>query len=278
MHIHAFDEEGGAMMYGKDHPNPLKNETYRGVKTPAEQIQETFKRFNKYKIVKAVVTDGELWHKKFPEIVIISGRNMPVDSMRKKFIEGELQVIGEVTSFYAGLMADDPSLAPYFDLAEELQIPLGYHVLPGGPPGGIYKYGLKDMRVRNANPLQLEEVLVKHPNIKLYVMHAGWPYLEDMKALMYAHPQVYLDLATISWILPKKEFHDYLQGLVNAGFSSRIMFGSDQMVWPETIDIAIDAVNTASFLTLKQKEDIFYNNAASFLKLSEKEIRIHKTK
>jgi predicted TIM-barrel fold metal-dependent hydrolase len=46
------------------------------------------------------------------------------------------------------------------------------------------------------------------------------------------------------------------------------MFGSDQMVWPEAIGMAIDAVESAEFLTEAQKRDIFYNNAARFLRLA----------
>ena len=97
-----------------------------------------------------------------------------------------------------------------------------------------------------------------------------------MKALMYAHLQVYVDLGAISWALRKKEFHKFLQGLVDAGFGKRIMFSSDQMQWPTTIDEAVDAVNSAHFLTDEEKEDIFYNNAARFLRLPEEEIKKHK--
>jgi len=28
--------------------------------------------------------------------------------------------------------------------------------------------------------------------LRLYVMHAGWPFLDKMKALLYEHPQVYV--------------------------------------------------------------------------------------
>ena len=64
--------------------------------------------------------------------------------------------------------------------------------------------------------------------------------------------------------------------LITAGFGDRIMFGSDQMVWPQTIGIGIETVNSADFLTLEQKEDIFYDNAAKFLGRSEEEIAKHK--
>ena len=49
------------------------------------------------------------------------------------------------------------------------------------------------------------------------------------------------------------------------------------MLWPETIGMAIEAIESADFLTEEQKRDIFYNNAAGFLGLSEREIKVHHT-
>lgn len=66
---------------------------------------------------------------------------------------------------------------------------------------------------------------------------------------------------------PRKGFHAYLRRLVEAGYGKRVMFGSDQMVWPEAIGMAVEAIEAADFLTREQKADIFYNNAARFLRL-----------
>ena len=118
-----------------------------------------------------------------------------------------------------------------------------------------------------SNPLLLEEVLIRHPKLRLYVMHAGWPMIDQTIGLLWAHPQVYVDIGVINWAIPRKEFHFYLRRLVEAGFGKRIMFGSDQMVWPEVIGPAIEGVNSATFLTPGQKGDIFYNNAAEFFRL-----------
>ena len=63
--------------------------------------------------------------------------------------------------------------------------------------------------------------------------------------------------------------------IVEPGFGKRVMFGSDQMVWPETIEVAIQSIEQAALLTPEQKRDIFYNNAARFLKLTETEIARH---
>ena len=53
------------------------------------------------------------------------------------------------------------------------------------------------------------------------------------------------------------------------------MFGSDQMVWPEAVEVAIESVETAGFLDRGQKRDILYNNAARFLRLSQDQIARH---
>ena len=227
-----------------------------------------------------MVTDGERWIADAPDQILIAGANNPIDSLQKQFDEGNLNVIAEMAPFYEGIKASDSSQLPYFELAQKLNIPVGFHILPGGPNYGFHLMPemLGGMRVYNANPIQLEEVLVNYPNLKLYIMHGGWPYTEDVKALMYAHPNLYVDIAVINWILPKKECHKYIEDLIDAGFENRIMYGSDQMVWPQVINVGIETVNSAEFLTLKQKENIFYNNAAQFLGLSDDEIKKHKSR
>jgi hypothetical protein len=58
--------------------------------------------------------------------------------------------------------------------------------------------------------------------------------------------------------------------LVRAGFGKRLMFGADQMFWPEAIKMAVEGIESAKFLSAEQKRDIFYNNAATFLRLDQK--------
>jgi uncharacterized protein len=53
------------------------------------------------------------------------------------------------------------------------------------------------------------------------------------------------------------------------------MFGTDHMVWPGVIERAVAVIEEAPFLTEQQKRDIFYSNAARFLRLSEEDIARH---
>lgn len=188
-----------------------------------------------------------------------------IAELRRLHASGLLKVLGEMTFQYAGIAPDDPRIEPYYALAEEFDIPVAIHVGPGPP--GISYFGGPAYRMRHSNPLALEEVLMRHPKLRLYVMHAGWPMGDAMIALMYAHPQVYVDTGVIDYAFPRAEFHAYLKRLVDAGFGDRIMFGSDQMVWPDAVDAALEGIESADFLTPAQKRDILYNNAARFLRL-----------
>jgi len=192
----------------------------------------------------------------------------PVEALRALHAAGQMVVLGEIAAQYEGVAPNDPKLEPYWALAEALDIPAAIHIGPG-PPGAAY-LGLTKYRASLSDPLLLEDVLIRHPKLRLYVMHAGWPNADRMIALLYAHPQVYVDVAVIDFTQPRAEFHRYLRRLVVAGYGDRIMFGSDQMVWPGAIGAAIEAINAADFLTPAQKKAILHDNAARFLRLDEK--------
>jgi predicted TIM-barrel fold metal-dependent hydrolase len=240
-------------------------------------MRETLSEMKKYNIVKAIVSgDYEAvlrWKVAATDKVLVSHSfddpaAVDLEFLRKEHAARRLVSIGEVGAQYAGLAPNDPKLEPLYALAEELDIPFGIHI-GLSKPGVSYDDSPK-YRAALSNPMLLEEVLLRHPKLRLYVMHAGWPMLDHMIALLWAHPQVYVDVAVINWALPREEFHYYLRRLVNAGFGKRIMFGSDQMVWPDAIGVAVETIESATFLTKQQKRDIFYNNAAKFFRLDKK--------
>jgi uncharacterized protein len=202
-----------------------------------------------------------------------AGVNFSPDSLHSLHAAGRLAVLGEVINQYAGIAPDDERMEPYWAFAEERDIPVGIHV-GTGPPGAIY-LGAAGYRARLHSPLTMEEVLVRHPRLRVYLAHAGYPMLDDLLALFYAHPQVYVDVGIIVFHQPRVEFYRYLRTIVEAGFGGRVMFGSDQIVWPGVIERAVAVIEEAPFLSEAQKRDILYHNAARFLRLSEEEIAGH---
>lgn len=238
------------------------------------------KKYNVYGVTSGEIETVRDWKKAAPTRIInsldfsfgmVKRAGLTIDSMEKLFKSGEFKVFGEVAIQYEGFTASDSAFEEYLALAERLDVPVGIHV-GCGPPGAPY-IGAVNYRAKLHSPFGLEEALLRHPKLRVYAMHAGWPMLDDILATLYTHPQLYVDLGVICYMIPKKEFYYYLERLVNAGFGKRIMFGSDNMVWPQAIEAGIKTINEAAFLSAQQKRDILFNNAARFLRLSDKEIR-----
>jgi predicted TIM-barrel fold metal-dependent hydrolase len=185
--------------------------------------------------------------------------------LRREFEEHRLRVLGEITAQYAGHSLQDPTYEPYLSLAEELDVPVALHT-GMGPPGISYDPCCRGFRASLGNPALIEDVLNRHPKLRVNLMHAGWPYLQETIATLFVYPQVNVDLGALDWGLPQAEFHAYLGALVRAGFGKRIMFGSDHMYWPELIGVAVAAVDSAKFLAPEEKRDIFYDNAVRFFR------------
>lgn len=192
--------------------------------------------------------------------------------LREQIQNGNIKVLAELNAQYLGIAPNDSRLEPYFALAEELDIPIGLH-LGIGPPGVSYNSkGFPPVKSPNyrgfaGNPLLLEDVLVKHPQLRIYAMHAAYPFLNEMIYMLYMHPQLYVDVSVLQWAIPRAAYYSYLRSLVEAGFAKRIMFGSDGNT--TRLKEGIEAIIEADFLTAEQKKDILYNNAVRFFRVNE---------
>jgi len=271
MHLHAFQLDEGK-------PPAVNPVTGRpsDARTSAELRDKSLAALERYNIVKAVASGPPeavaRWHEAAPDRILagafVDETNPLPDpaKLRAEIRAGRVHVLGEMALQYRGMAPNDPRMEPYYALAEEMDIPIGIHT-GIGPSATPYDPCCPHFRVTLGNPILIEEVLVRHPRLRIYLMHGGAPFLQETKAILSVYPQVYVDLAVIDWILPREEFHSYLRELVRAGFGKRLLFGSDQMVWPEAIGMAVEGIESAAFLTEEEKRDIFYNNAVRFLRL-----------
>ncbi|MEO7455719.1 MAG: amidohydrolase family protein [Gemmatimonadaceae bacterium] len=190
--------------------------------------------------------------------------------LRAAIVKGDVRALGEINAQYLGIAPNDVRLEPYYALAEELDIPVGIHLGIGAPgvayPGPGFPPS-KSPRYSGVagDPRLLESVLVRHPRLRMYVMHAAWPYLDDMTYMLYMHPQLYVDVSVLQYAIPRPAYYRYLRELVDAGFASRIMFGSDGSA--RRLRDGINAIMEADFLTPEQKRAILHDNAAKFLRM-----------
>lgn len=263
-------------------PAPCQGEGQATVNS-TDLMERTLEEMDRYNIVKGFLSGVDLtavreWTAAAPERFIpspfiLKPGSDKLEKLRPEYISGRFQGVGEIGIQLNGVPPNDPALEAYFQLAEELDLPVLIHTLGIGPY-------MPHFRSAAGSPLLLEDVLVSHPKLRLFVENAGYPYRDEMIAMMYQYPQLYADVSTITWVIPRTAFYDYLKAFVRAGLGKRLMFGSDQMVWPEKIGAAVEAIEQAPFLTDGQKRDIFYNNAARFLRLegAEDDPMKHKTK
>jgi uncharacterized protein len=275
LHTHPANRFGTAGV-----PNPVTGKPSAAV-TDQALLDAALAQMRRYNIVAAVGFSDrqsvERWRKAAGDRIIggmqidqgIAGT--PVGELRRDITQGNVRVIGEIAGQYIGLAPNDPILEPYLSLAEELDVPVGFHTgiaSPNTPFECCPKF-----RIALGNPALIEDVLIRHPKLRVYLMHAGRPFLEETIALMSVYPQVYADVSVIDWIIPRDEFYAYVQALIRAGLGKQLMFGSDQMIWPENIGMAVEAVQSIPGITESQKRDIFYNNAVRFFRLTERNLK-----
>ena len=192
------------------------------------------------------------------------GQRVALEELRRDFTSGGFKVMGEIGLQYEGISPSDPSVDAYFALAEELDVPVAVHMGTGG--SGRANVIMPKFRGSMGDPLLLEELLARHPKLRVQVMHAGYPMIDNTLTLLEANSHVYVDVAGLIWSYPIKEVNRYIERLVDAGFEDRVMFGTDQLIWPKLMGYSISIIQNADYLTPQQKRDLLYNNAARFLR------------
>jgi len=300
VHVHAMSDSGGASPMcpntvkftasdprTKEAPFGWVQEECTPKLYPAakgEYIKDVVGEMNRLNVTAVVFGDPasvQKWKEAAPNRVIpgtnfemgfgANAKRVPLDELRKAFTQDGFKVMGEIGLQYEGLSPSDPSVDQYFALAEELDIPVAIHMGTGG--SGRANVTMPAFRGSKGDPLLLEDLLARHPKLRVQVMHAGYPMIDNMLTLLQANSHVYVDVAGLIWSYPLKEVNRYIQRLVEAGFEDRVMFGTDQLLWPKLMAYSISIIQNADYLTPDQKRDILYNNAARFLRLDIKQAK-----
>ena len=266
VHMHGYNDEG--YWGGQTHPYTQLDSP----KTADGLLKATIAEMDKNNIEYAVIcckADAlEMWAN--ADSRFIPGYSdeeelIPIEEFEEKIKNGQIRVFGEVLGVYMGRTLNDPIYDPYLKLCEQYGIPVAYHT-GGGPPMTPYTC-CPDFRISHGDPLKIEDVLVKYPRLKIYLMHAGEVFFENAVRMMSLYRQLYVDLGVLLWVDPMVQDYAvrFLKLGKNAGVLDRVMFGSDQMVWPGAISNSIEFFNSLDFLTEEEKHKILYSNAKGFL-------------
>lgn len=278
MHLHAYTNED----FIGPAPNPTTGEM--SIDNAADHRRQTIEILKNNNIVLSMV-DGEspeavdAWEQILGDGVIRGLRfenpeeDLDLNLFNEWVEEGKIEVFGEVGATYAGFSSADSVLDPFLEICEEFDIAVGIHT--GGSYPGIHRVN-PDFRLRYGDPFLVEDILVTHPDLRVYLMHSGSHFYERTAMLMVQYPNLYSDIAILNWYTNAEVFLvPFLKLAKEYNVLDRVMFGTDQMLWPEAIEMAIEKVQSLDFLTLEEKQGIFYMNAARFLNLSEETIAEH---
>ena len=194
------------------------------------------------------------------------------EELRQLYLNGDLKSIGESMYNYYGIPPTDPRLDAYWTVAEEIGIPIGIHADSGPPIERVDRTERPNYNPQYADPLLLKPVLEKYPELKIYLMHYGGEYSENALQIMKAYPQIYCEISAVSMFMPRQVWEPNVKKLYEEGLGSRLMFASDYF---GSVRKNIEIIYSLDWLSEAQKRDVYYNNAARFLGLSEVETQLH---
>jgi uncharacterized protein len=128
-----------------------------------------------------------------------------------------------------------------YDMCTEYGSPLMIHT------GDVFS---KTAKIKYSHPLNIDDVAVDNPKLKIVMCHLGNPWIGDCQEILYKNRNVYADISglTIGNFTPSAEIHyiNKIKELLNyIGEPHRLLYGSD---WP------ISSMN--SYLSFVQKLEL----------------------
>jgi predicted TIM-barrel fold metal-dependent hydrolase len=115
---------------------------------------------------------------------------------------------------------NDPRMWPFYEKACELDIPLTVHM------GLAY---VVPQPTKHTLPIQLDDVLLDFPDLKVISYHMAWPYHEEIIGMAGKHKNLYLSLSgIIGWLqrAPYRGYHMIGEAMQWAG-PDKIVMGLD---------------------------------------------------
>ena len=124
-----------------------------------------------------------------------------------------------------GFRPSDKRLYGFYERVQQLNVPILFHT-------GVS--WIKDVRLGECHPLEVEKVVTSFPALKVVLAHMGFPWVWEAAMMAVKYENVYLDLSGVFMGTPKEHISYVLTKLLTPGFVSRfladkILFGSD---WP----------------------------------------------
>lgn len=129
--------------------------------------------------------------------------------------------------FHPSLQAFHPNdrmAYPLYEAIQELGVPALFHT---GQTGiGARVRGGGGIRLKYSNPLEVDDVAVDFPDLRIILAHPSFPWQDEALAVATHKPNVYIDLSGWS----PKYFPAQLVQYANTVLKHKVLFGSDYPV------------------------------------------------
>lgn len=178
--------------------------------------------------------------------------------VRKALLEQGYKAV-VIPPYEHGLTADDRRYYPLYSLCDELGVPIWIHT-------SINYYN--DTSVFIDHPRQLEKPLIDFKNLKIIAGHGGWPWFNDLLALLMKYENLYVDISAFhpKYISKPNTGWDLFMYYANNLIQDQIVFGSDWVTIGVPLDNILKEINNWD-LKNKVKEKLMYKNANRLFQL-----------
>jgi len=158
-----------------------------------------------------------------------------------------------IRPFMFQMAPTNKKMYPIYSTCVELDIPIWFHI--------SINYSTNTMEVER--PIYLDVVAQDFPELKIIAGHGGWPWVNEMVAVAWRNPNIYIDIASYlpKYIGMKGTGWEPLIHYGNSVLQDKILFGSTWLFMRMSIrQLADEVIN----LPLKEdvKEKWLYSNAA----------------
>ena len=110
----------------------------------------------------------------------------------------------------------DPKHLPLFKKAESLGIPVNIHQGTTFVRPGPLKY---------ANPVQLEDIAIACPDLRIVIAHMGHPWETECVVLIRKHPNLYANVSALHY-RPLRHYQAFMTA-IEYGVEHKLIIGSD---------------------------------------------------
>jgi len=161
-----------------------------------------------------------------------------------------------VRPFMFGIPPHHAKMYPIYSTCVELDIPIWFHL--------SINYSTNNMEVER--PIYLDIVAQNFPELKIIAGHGGWPWVNELVAVAWRNPNIYIDIASYlpKYIGMKGTGWEPLIHFGNSVLQDKILFGSTWLFMGVSIKELADGV-----MELPLKEEVkrkwLYENAARLL-------------